>query len=284
MTLPKHFDNRTISCKFDACGHLSAGARLTYHSPIMSPRALSLALPLALAACGNYPPARPVPPHEAKRTPPAWHPETPWTASGAEGRVFLEGKVVFETGQAQIRASAERVLLDLLAYLNANPDITRLRIEGHTDPRAGEDFNQKLSERRALAVADWLVDHGIDHDRLLAVAFGEMRPLWPPMNSTAMQENRRAEFHVAEVNGNRFQGEDPTNGGLVLYVKSKQEREAEKRKGPPPNFALPRVKAELDVIKAVEAKQQRDLLEEPEPPAPAPPPKKPEGEDGTKKP
>lgn len=236
----------------------------------MTSRLLALSFPLLLAACGNLPPRRPVPPHEPTATQPSWYPEAPWTAEGADGRVFLEGKVVFDTGKAELRPAATRVLTDLLAYLTANPDVTRLRIEGHTDIRAAEEMNQKLSERRATAVANWLVDNGIDHDRILAVAFGELRPLWPNKNRDAMQENRRAEFHVAEVNGNRFQGEDPTSGGVVIYIKSKEERDAEGRKAPPPSTKLPAVKVELDVIKATEAKKARDLLADPEPPATAP--------------
>lgn len=237
---------------------------------------------LGLCACSELPPARPVPSNDAKSKPPGWFPQPPWTAAGADGRNFLEGKVVFKTGSAALRPESMRVLQDLLTYLNANPDVTRLRIEGHTDVRAGEDYNQKLSERRALAVADWLVDQGIDSDRLLAVAFGELRPLWPQKTKDALQENRRAEFHVAEVNGNRFQGDDPTNGGLVLYVKSKAEREAERTKAAPPADVIPKVKVELDVIKAAEPKKERDLLDEPEAPAapPASPPKKDDGETG----
>ncbi len=236
----------------------------------MSSCVRSLSLSLLLAACANVPPPRPVPPQEGRAARPEWYPEVPWTAEGSDGHVFLEGKVVFDTGKAAIRPAAERVLNDLLAYLNANPEVTRLRVEGHTDPRAGEDLNQKLSEKRALAVADWLVDHGIANDRILAVAFGEIQPLWPNTNAAAMQENRRAEFHVAEVSGNRFQGEDPSKGGLVIYVKSKEERDAENRKAPPPSTKMPAVKAELDVIKATEAKKARDLLDDPEPPAATP--------------
>jgi len=248
-------------------------------------RRLTLSSLLALAACAELPPPRPVPTHDVQPKPPAWYPEAPWTAEGADGRVYLQGKVVFDSGRATLRPESLRVLNDLLAYLNANPEITRLRVEGHTDPRAGEDYNQKLSERRALAVADWLVDRGIDHDRLLAVAFGEVRPLWPQKTKDALQENRRTEFHVAEVNGNRFQGEDPTNGGLVIYVKSKAEREAERKTAPPPKVTIPPVKVERDVIKAVEAKKERDLLEEPEPPATAPAnlPKKDEAADAKAK-
>ncbi len=235
-----------------------------------------LAIPLVMLACGPHPPPRPVPQPEGQAPLPPWYPEKEWTKEGESERLYLEGKIVFHTGSAVLRPESIRVLTDLVAYLNANPDVTRVRLEGHTDSRASEEYNQTLSEKRAIAVANWLVDHGLDHDRLVAVAFGELRPLWPNTSPAAMQENRRTEFHVAEVNGNRFRGEDPTAGGLVLYVKSKEERDAEARKGQVPNIKPPAVKVELDVIKPVQKKPMRDLIEEPEPPAtpPGPAPKK----------
>jgi len=106
-----------------------------------------------------------------------------------------------------------------------------------------------LSERRAIAVADWLVDHGLDHNRLLAVAFGESRPLAPNDTAAGRQENRRAAFSIAEVGGHRFRGQDPTAGGLVLVVLSKEEREAMKKQGEVPTFTPPPVKIEKDVFK-----------------------------------
>jgi outer membrane protein OmpA-like peptidoglycan-associated protein len=202
---------------------------------------LLAALLLAATGCEQIPP-RPPPQHEAKPELPPWYPEPPWNGKERPKRVFFTGKVLFDTNKSVIRADAEPVLQKVLAYLKENEDISRVRIEGHCDHRASEEYNQKLSERRAIAVSDWLVDHGLDHNRLLAVGFGELRPIAPNDTAAGMQENRRGAFHVAEVGGFPHRGEDPTNGGLVLVILSKEEREALAKKGevpkppPPPPF------------------------------------------------
>lgn len=206
---------------------------------------------LSSTACSSLA-ARPVPLPEAKRALPTWYPETAWTSEAQSERMFKEGKVVFDTGKATIKSQAEPTLQKLLAYLKANADISAIRIEGHTDARASDDYNNSLSKKRAMAVANWLVDNGLDHSRVLAVAFGESRPLYPNrLGGLAMKENRRAEFHVAEINGNRFRGLDPANGGLVLQVLSKEEREAMKRVGEVPKAPVIRVKREGNIFKDV---------------------------------
>lgn len=194
---------------------------------------------------------RPVPLPEEGRTLPAWYPEQPWDKGVKGDRIYLQGKVVFDTSRHQIRAESEAVLQQLLAYLEANPDVSRVRLEGHTDSRAGDEYNQALSERRAISVADWLVDRGLDHFRILAVAFGESKPLVPNDSATNMQENRRTEFHVAEVSGVRFRNDDPTAGGLVLEVKSKEEREKEKAQAKIPTYIPPPVNPTRDIIEPV---------------------------------
>ncbi|MCA9623686.1 MAG: OmpA family protein, partial [Myxococcales bacterium] len=208
-------------------------------------------------------------PKEGQPQLPPWFPEKPWTASGDDD-VFFEGKVVFDTAKSTIRPESEKVLQELLQWLKDNPQVSQVRLEGHTDSRAGEEYNQKLSERRALAVADWLVDHGLDNNRILAVAFGETAPLATNGSPVGRQENRRTSFYPAEVDGRRFLGKDPTNGGLVLTVLSKEEREALERKGEVPTFTPPPLKIERDVIKRIDVKkfqeeQTKDLLRE-EPP------------------
>jgi outer membrane protein OmpA-like peptidoglycan-associated protein len=202
-----------------------------------------------LAGCANEVPARPPPPPEAQPELPPWYPEKPWTEKGADDREFYFGKIVFDTDKSTIRAESKAVLDQLLAYLKQNPDISRIRLEGHTDERADEEYNQGLSERRAIAVADWLVDNGLDHNRILAVAFGETRPLAPNESAAGRQENRRTEFHVAEVAGNRFRGQEPTGGGLVLTVLSKEEREALEKQGEVPIYVPPKVVPEKNVFK-----------------------------------
>lgn len=228
---------------------------------------LSLLLSTAIG-CSKPPPPRPVPPQEAQAELPPWFPEKPWNERAGEERVFFEGKVVFDTGRSKIKAGGEEVLEKLLTWLKDNPDISRIRLEGHTDNRASDEFNQGLSERRATAVANWLVDHGLDHNRILAVAFGESRPMAPNDSATGRQENRRTAFYPAEVEGRRFRGEDPTAGGLVLTVLSKEEREAQKDKGKVPTVERPPpVKPEKHVIKPIgvrdfDAEQTEDLLKD----------------------
>jgi len=217
--------------------------------------------------CAKPPPPRPVPPKEAQPQLPPWFPEKPWNERADDQRVFFEGKVVFDTGKSTIKPGAEKVLTELLDWLKQNPDISRIRLEGHTDNRASEEFNQGLSERRAIAVANWLVDHGLDDNRILAVAFGESRPLTRNDTPAGRQENRRTAFYPAEVDGRRFRGEDPTAGGLVLTVLSKEEREALKNKGEVPKVELPPVKPEKNVIKPIPTKnfdqeQVQDVLKE----------------------
>lgn len=202
-----------------------------------------------LSGCATEIPPRPLPPLEKQAEMPPWFPEEPWNKRQASERDYYFGKVVFHTARHTLRPESKKVLGDLLTWLQANPDITRIRLEGHTDNRAGDEYNQALSERRATEVANWLVDNGLDYNRIVAVAFGETKPLAPNDTSVGRQENRRAGFFVAEISGRRFRGEDPTNGGLVITILSKEERDALKKKGEVPKYTPPKVIPERDVIK-----------------------------------
>lgn len=242
----------------------------------------------ALGCYDNSLPVIPVPKPEGQKPPPAWFPEQPWTEKGAETRIYLEGRIVFDTSKATIRPESEAHLKKMLGFMQEHPEITRFRVEGHTDSRASEDTNQQLSGRRAMAVCDWLVDNGVDHARLIAVGFGESRPLAPNELVEGRDDNRRVELHVAEVRGRPFLGKDPYNGGFALVVKSKEEREREKElerlaRLPPPK--PPPYKKVGDQVKDVnvtelQAKLQKKQAQQGEAagggdgaaPAPAPPP------------
>ncbi|MBI4700690.1 MAG: OmpA family protein [Deltaproteobacteria bacterium] len=231
---------------------LSTRSRFRARALRLGLQAAAVALGLCLlGGCASGVPKRPVPLPDEVRPLPKWHPQQPWTGSGEQERAYVQGKVIFDTDRSALRPEAERVLGELVKYLDQNRDVSRVRLEGHTDARSSDEHNQTLSERRAIAVADWLVDRGLDHMRLLAVAFGETRPIAPNDTPAGMQENRRTEFHVAELAGLRFRGEDPTAGGLVLTIKSKAEREAEKRKGTVPTYVPPPFHPKGDGIEPV---------------------------------
>ena len=102
----------------------------------------------------------------------------------------------FVQGKADLSESAKFVLHDLAKIMQKNPEV-RLRLEGHTSAEGDAAFNQKLSEARAQAAVDFMVEHeGIDASRLEAVGKGssELKNTEDPMAA----ENRRTEFIVLE--------------------------------------------------------------------------------------
>lgn len=102
----------------------------------------------------------------------------------------------FEKGKADLPEAAKFVLHDLAKVMEKNPQI-KLRLEGHTSAEGDAKFNQKLSEARAQAAIDFLINHeGIDADRLEAVGLGstQLKNTDDPM----APENRRTEFVVVE--------------------------------------------------------------------------------------
>ena len=153
---------------------------------------------LALGCWDNRLPPRDLPKEQAQRDLPRWYPERPWSEKSGEAQIYIEGKVVFDTNKAVIRPGSEKHLKTLLQFLSDHPEVSRLRIEGHTDARASEEKNLELSAQRALSVANWLVDNGVDPIRLIAVGFGESKPLGPNDLEAGRSDNRRVEFHSVD--------------------------------------------------------------------------------------
>lgn len=100
----------------------------------------------------------------------------------------------FEQGKADLNDDAKLALHDLAKVLNRNPEL-KLSIEGHTSKEGTEAVNQKLSEARAQAAVDFLVNkEGIDPQRLQAKGFGSSKPL----SQDSLEVNRRTEFVILE--------------------------------------------------------------------------------------
>ena len=99
--------------------------------------------------------------------------------------------------------------------MSQNANFTRIRIEGHTDNAGKTDVNLKLSKDRALAVVQWLADHGMPKERCLAVGFGDKKPIADNKTDDGKAQNRRTEFHIAETAGKPFLKRDETGGGEV---------------------------------------------------------------------
>jgi outer membrane protein OmpA-like peptidoglycan-associated protein len=121
------------------------------------------------------------------------------------GMVVTLGDVLFDTGQATLKPGADLVLGRLATYLSANPQ-TKIMIEGHTDSRGSDEYNEALSERRAQAVADALAMRGIAHDSLRTRGRGKAYPVASNDTPEGRQQNRRVEIVFSNADGQFAQG------------------------------------------------------------------------------
>jgi outer membrane protein OmpA-like peptidoglycan-associated protein len=113
-----------------------------------------------------------------------------------EVRVDLPADVLFDFDKADIRTDASSALAQLATLIRAYPG-GHVRLEGHTDAKGDDAYNQRLSERRAAAVKTWLAEReGIEAGRLAPRGFGEKRPVASNDDDAGRQKNRRVEVVI----------------------------------------------------------------------------------------
>ena len=109
--------------------------------------------------------------------------------------MFTLGDVLFEKSQADLRAESLANLERLVGFIQDYPE-RRVSIEGHTDSTGSEGFNLELSQRRAEAVRDALIDRGVSGRRLEAVGLGEAYPIASNDTDAGRRQNRRVEIII----------------------------------------------------------------------------------------
>jgi outer membrane protein OmpA-like peptidoglycan-associated protein len=118
------------------------------------------------------------------------------TRDTARGLVVNLSDVTFATGQATLEPGAREKLARVSGILAAHPTL-RLEIEGHTDSVGSDAFNQALSERRAEAVRNYLIQQGVPEPSTSGVGFGKSRPVASNDTPEGRQLNRRVELVVS---------------------------------------------------------------------------------------
>jgi outer membrane protein OmpA-like peptidoglycan-associated protein len=121
------------------------------------------------------------------------------------GMVLTLGDVLFDTGKATLKPGADSVVGRVAEFMQKNPD-TKVMIEGHTDSRGSDEYNQELSKRRAQAVQDALASRGIDRNRVEAVGKGEGFPVASNDSDAGRQQNRRVEIVFSDKEGHFASG------------------------------------------------------------------------------
>ena len=103
------------------------------------------------------------------------------------------GAVTFDFDQDELSPMAKMNLDQNLQRLYSQPNM-RIVIKGHTDSTGAEDYNQKLSERRAQAVYDYLASRGVSGERMKTLGYGESQPVADNSTTQGRSLNRRAEI------------------------------------------------------------------------------------------
>jgi OOP family OmpA-OmpF porin len=115
-----------------------------------------------------------------------------------EETIDLREKVNFETASANLLPQSKALLDDVAKTLAEHPELTLIRIEGHTDGEGTQPYNQKLSDDRAASVRRHLISKGIDGKRLETRGFGEDKPVADNATEDGREQNRRVELRIIQ--------------------------------------------------------------------------------------
>ena len=168
---------------------------------------------LTLAACAHKPKpsfpvqapppvARETPPPPQRAAPPAPVSQAPLPGSERDFVVNVGDRVYFDFDKYNVRDDAAPILQAQAEWLKRYPAV-QVRIEGNCDERGTREYNLALGARRANAVREFLVSHGVEAARISTVSYGKEKPIDTGTGEEADQHNRNG--HTALVSGARMQ-------------------------------------------------------------------------------
>ncbi|HET9627602.1 MAG TPA: OmpA family protein [Kofleriaceae bacterium] len=112
-----------------------------------------------------------------------------------EAKIELKQTVFFDTNRATIKAVSFALLNDVAQAMKDNPKIA-VEVQGHTDSVGNDNFNLKLSQKRAESVRAYLIKKGVTSDRMVAKGYGENVPIADNRTAAGRAQNRRVEFVI----------------------------------------------------------------------------------------
>ncbi len=172
--------------------------------PLVPAGVLLAAIPLAgcgptvfqgktgLAVVGELPPAPPPP------APPKEEPKPPARVVLMKDKIKINEKIQFEKAKANILPVSHSLLDEVVDVLKKNPQVKKVRIEGHASSEGPDAYNMNLSDMRARAVMAYLVSKGVEPTRLEAKGFGETKPIATNDTEQGREKNRRVEFNIVK--------------------------------------------------------------------------------------
>jgi outer membrane protein OmpA-like peptidoglycan-associated protein len=115
-----------------------------------------------------------------------------------DSQILISSKIYFDYNKAEIKAVSHGILDAVAEALLQNPQIGKVRVEGHTDNEGTDAYNLDLSSRRAAAVVEYLKGRGVPEERLTSEGFGFTRPKASNRTEEGRAINRRVEFTIVK--------------------------------------------------------------------------------------
>ncbi|WP_347159680.1 OmpA family protein [Pontibacter chitinilyticus] len=110
-------------------------------------------------------------------------------------KITFDSGILFQTNSAQLQQAAQTDIAQLAETLKKYPD-TNILVEGHTDNTGGRELNQRLSEQRAQAVADYAASMGVDRSRMTTKGYAFDQPVADNSTEAGRAQNRRVEIAI----------------------------------------------------------------------------------------
>lgn len=117
-----------------------------------------------------------------------------------DGEIKITEQFRFKTSKAELLRDSDVLVLAIASTMKKHPEITKVRVEGHTDNTGTPQGNLKLSEQRAEAVVKALIKAGVDKKRFEAKGVGQQNPIDTNTTEDGRAQNRRVELHIVEKN------------------------------------------------------------------------------------
>jgi OOP family OmpA-OmpF porin len=137
-------------------------------------------------------------PPEPEKPKPKPEPEKPKRVEVKESKIEINEKIQFAYNDSKILPASDSLLTEIADVIKANPQLTKILIEGHASSDGDDKHNLNLSDKRAKSVREALIAKGVKADVLEAKGFGETKPIASNDTAEGKEKNRRVEFTIVK--------------------------------------------------------------------------------------
>jgi OOP family OmpA-OmpF porin len=140
-----------------------------------------------------------------------------------DNKIEIHEKIQFDFDKATIKPASFDLMNEIASVIGKNPQIKRLRIEGHASSEGNPGHNKTLSDERARSVMRYLNDHGIAPGELVAAGYGADRPIADNATEDGREKNRRVEFVIVEQDVTHKKVEVDASTGAEKVIDERHE-------------------------------------------------------------